>query len=431
MTPVPRDIPLPLPASAPFLEALLTIAFVCHLLFVNLMVGSTLLVLGFEVKGRGGDRTFVHLARTLAATVTVNKSLAVVMGVAPLLVINVIYTVHFYTANALTGTAWILLVPTIATAFLLLYIHKYTWDRWANRPARRIAILGTAASLLLFVPLVFLANVTLMMLPDEWSRVSGFWSTLTLPGVLPRYLHFINASIVLSSLFGVAYFGRRSAVLPTDFDARRARRALYSVALAASVAQYLVGPSILVVFPRDGLTVRSVTPIIIGAVASLPAMLLIARERRARTGSRRALWWIVVLLSVAVASMALGRHTMRLRLLGEHRAEIMRSTAAWQRDAREAARDARAAATGVHPGKKVFDETCAGCHGVDRTIVGPPLIEIAQIYQGNPEGIVSWATAPGKKRPEAPQMPPFASLGRERLSAVAAYILEEGGRAKR
>ncbi len=54
----------------------------------------------------------------------------------------------------------------------------------------------------------------------------------------------------------------------------------------------------------------------------------------------------------------------------------MRSTAAWQRDAREAARDARAAATGVHPGKKVFDETCAGCHGVDRTIVGPPLIEI-------------------------------------------------------
>lgn len=40
--------------------------------------------------------------------------MAVVLGVAPLLLINVLYTIHFYIANALTGTAWILLVPGIA-----------------------------------------------------------------------------------------------------------------------------------------------------------------------------------------------------------------------------------------------------------------------------------------------------------------------------
>lgn len=424
-TPIPRDIPLPLPASAPFLEALLTLAFICHLLFVNLMVGSTLLVLGFEVRGLR-HRTFAVLSELLEATVTVNKSLAVVLGVAPLLVINVLYTVHFYTANALTGTAWILLIPTIALAFLLLYAHKYTRERWALAPRRRVAVLAGAAGLLLFVPLVFLANVTLMMLPDQWTRVSGFWSTLALPGVLPRYLHFLDASLVASSLFGVAYLGRRAATLPPDLDVRRARRALYSVALVASLLQYAVGPVILVVMPRAALSSNTVAPVIVGALLSMPAVWLIWRERRAPVGSRRALWLIIALLSAAALSMATGRHAMRLRLLTPHRAAIARATERWQRDAEVAAREAREASAGVAPGKRAFDESCAACHGVAQRVVGPPLTEIAQLYRGNPDGIVTWAMAPGKKRDGYPQMPPFASLGRERLLAIAAYMLQVG-----
>lgn len=81
------------------------------------------------------------------------------------------------------------------------------------------------------------------------------------------------------------------------------------------------------------------------------------------------------------------------------------------------------------PGKRIFEETCAACHGVDRKIVGPPLTEIAAIYRGNPEGIVTWATAPGKKRADAPPMPSFASMGHDRLKAVASYMLELGARA--
>ena len=59
-------------------------------------------------------------------------------------------------------------------------------------------------------------------------------------------------------------------------------------------------------------------------------------------------------------------------------------------------------------------------------LVGPPLTEIAQIYAGNPEGIVAWAKAPGKKRPELPQMPPFAHLGEANLRKLADMMLEMG-----
>jgi len=43
------------------------------------------------------------LAQRIGATITVNKSLAVVLGVGPLLCINLLYTLYFYSANALTG----------------------------------------------------------------------------------------------------------------------------------------------------------------------------------------------------------------------------------------------------------------------------------------------------------------------------------------
>ena len=76
--------------------------FLLHILFVNLMVGGSLLTLAYEIRGLRRPE-LDQLAREIAATVTVNKSLAVVLGVGPLLAINVLYTLYFYTANSLTG----------------------------------------------------------------------------------------------------------------------------------------------------------------------------------------------------------------------------------------------------------------------------------------------------------------------------------------
>lgn len=423
--PTPRDIPLPLPAASSLLESLLTISFVAHLAFVNLMVGSTLLVLGFQYRGRHTPG-YARLARALATTVTVNKSLAVVLGVAPLLLINVLYTVQFYTANALTGTAWILLIPTIALAFLLLYLHKYTWERWAHRPRLHLATLAVAAVLLLFVPLVFLANTTLMMMPERWDQVAGFWSTLALPSLLPRYAHFLNASLVISSLFGLWYFGSGPRV-PEGLTAPQVRRAFYGVALVASLAQFVVGPVVLLTLPSRGLTRFTVIPVVLGAALALPAVGLMWRERRAAQASRWALAAIGALLAVAVLLMGIGRHAYRLAMLAEHRVEVARATEAWQTASAEAAREARESAAGIAPGQRLFEENCAACHAVAQRLVGPPLTEIATLYQGRPDGVVTWARAPGRRRADYPPMPPFASLGDAKLRAIATYMLELGG----
>jgi cytochrome c len=435
-TPIPRDIPLPLPASQGLLEGLLVIAFIAHILFVNLMVGGSLLVLGFEIRGLR-DKDFDRLARALAATVTVNKSLAVVLGVAPLLLINVLYTIHFYTANALTGTAWILLVPAIATTFLLLYLHKYTWERLASQKGLHLAILGTAVALLLAIPLVFLANVNLMMFPERWSGVRGFLSSLALPNVFPRYLHFLGASIILTSLFGVGYFGRATFPVESTFErlTRPAlRRVFYSVAFAVSLVQFIAGPLVFFTLPAKGFHTAVVVTILAGAGNAVPAVWMMWKELSAEAPSGKRLPFIVGWLAVTVFCMALGRQMYRGVALAEHRAQMREATQQWVDDSAQAAYDLRTgrerAAAGVSDGQRFFQSTCSACHGVDRRIVGPPLTEIAQIYASDPSGIVTWARAPGKKRADAPQMPAFAALGDEKLRQIAEYMLQAGAAAR-
>lgn len=64
---------------------------------------------------------------------------------------------------------------------------------------------------------------------------------------------------------------------------------------------------------------------------------------------------------------------------------------------------------------------------LDKKLIGPPLTEIAQTYT-NADGIVAWAKAPGKKRPDYPQMPSFAHVPEADLKAVGEYMLQAGKR---
>ena len=59
-------------------------------------------------------------------------------------------------------------------------------------------------------------------------------------------------------------------------------------------------------------------------------------------------------------------------------------------------------------GERSFRAVCMACHARDERRVGPPLTEIVDIYAGNPDGLISWVKAPGKKRAGYPEMPPIA-----------------------
>lgn len=435
VTPVPKDIPLPLPLPEWLLVIILVLSFLVHILFVNLMVGGSLLTLWTQIKGLK-NKEYDILAHEIAATITVNKSIAVVMGIAPLLSINVLYTVYFYSANALTGLMWIAVIPLVTVAFLLTYLHKYTWKLLENNKAVHISILAVAVIIFLFIPFIFLTNINLMLFPEKWALVKGFFSAMTLPNVFPRYFHFIFASLSITGLFLHWYMGRKNysfeTIFPT-FTRYELKKKGYSLALVASVIQFLIGPLVLLTLPSKGLGWNLIAIIFTGAAIALPAMWMMWKGIQGDESTiDKDFKKVVVLMTITVVFMGSGRQVYRSNALEKHRELVKLKTEEFQKTKIEAIaksketkeKESTANLSVADKGKTVFNQYCAACHKIDAKLVGPPVLEMEKIYKGNIADLQKWIKNPGKKRPDYPQMPGFESqLNQEQLDQLAEYIL--------
>ncbi|WP_395828759.1 hypothetical protein [Elstera sp.] len=341
--PVPNDIPLPLPAPEPVLVAVLIVFFLMHITFVNFMVGGALLTFYSEIRGLK-EKRFDALAYAIASTITANKSLAVVLGIGPLLAINTLYTVYFYTANALTGDFWIGLIPLILTVFVLTYIHKYLWYQMDRVKPLHVILGGIICALFLFIPLVFLTNINLMLYPEKWGDVRGFWSALMLPNVLPRYAHFVLACPAMLGLFLVWLFRRKTPeeIAEIGFARGELVRKGYQWALWPTVAQFLVGPIALVTLPETTgpqTTVWAIFGVSI-LVSMLMTVMLYAETRRSAETIGRSFRSICLLMLVVVALMGIGRHAYREAAVSEHRELVHAKTKAYLEKVEQANRDA-------------------------------------------------------------------------------------------
>lgn len=431
-TPIPRDLDLPLPIPGPDLKIILVLVFLAHILFVNLMLGGAIMSVVFEIIGLTSAK-YDALAKKITRTITVNKSLAVVLGVGPLLCISLAYTTHFYSANAMTGYAWLSVIPLVITAFLLAYIHKYSWDTWTGPKKRRhIAIGMSAAIVFLCIPLIFLTNINLMLFPESWYQVKGFFSSLRVGNVFPRLFHFLAASLAVTGLFLAGWFGRKGYPVDRElpgFTHSELRRLFYRVAFYVSLAQLFFGPLLLFTLPAGGVTDTVLWLVLLGVTIVVVFLYVLSREiRSSDTGVGTKYLWVVVVLTMVVLVMGTVRHLYREASIEPHRkliadrSETFHAIELATQMRIDAGLGAGEALGGGPTGEKIF-RNCAACHALDRVLAAPSLIEIYSIYKGNPAGIVAWSKAPGKKRAEFAQMPSFAHLGDEQLLLVAEYIL--------
>jgi len=433
--PIPRDLELALPLDSALLKGILVVLFLAHILFVNLMVGGSILTVFFEILGRYNYK-YDAVARRIGTTITVNKSLAVVLGVGPLLCINLVYTLYFYSANALTGYAWISVIPFVIIAFLITYLHKYTWERWSGPSKNYHIMIGAGGTLFfLIIPLIFLSNVNLMLFPDKWTEVHGFFSSLQFGNVFPRYFHFLTASLAVTGLFLAGWFGRRKfpveSLLP-GFSRPQLRRLFYRIAFWVTVVQLLFGPLLLLTLPSRGISGILLWTVVGAIVLAAVVLVLLWREIRSDDrviGHTYAMVWVV--FSLLVLLMGTARHLYREAAIDPHwrkvedRTDTFRSVELATQMRLAAGLGAGEAMGGGPTGESVF-KNCASCHAVNKVLAGPSLREIYSIYANNPEGIVQWAKNPGNKRPEFQPMPSMAHLGEERLEMVADYILQKG-----
>ena len=311
---IPSFDMLGLPAPAWLVQSLTVLTLALHWAFLSMTAGGAATYIFMPRRpadAPGGRKTGI------AAFLPFSLTMAMTMGIAPLLFVQVLYGNFFYTANILMGYVWLGLLVLLIVSFYLLY---YGWYRLKH--GRSAPVAGVLVLLLMAGSAVILsANATLMQNPGDWQgfrAMSGVVPYLGDATFLPRWSFAIFALISGGGLF-VAIFMSIWARLYREPAGAEIRNALAfaGVGLIGVLACGLWGCLSLAQSTREAILSgpESIFPHAAAvAFAASFGLAIIAR----RSPSLRNLILPCVTFFVGLLSTAAVRDTMRRIALAEH-----------------------------------------------------------------------------------------------------------------
>ena len=202
---VPLPAPDALPAHYLVFQVLETVTLVAHFLAMNLVLGGAIIFWWRSAAGGARpDPVVPALAGSLPATVAV----AVNLGVAPLLFVQVLYGHLLYTSSILMAVYWLAVIGCLILAYATAYLVKY---RLAAGGAAQPALLTLVVACLLAIAFFMTNNFTLMQRIDLWpayfDHPEGTLLNLGDATLWPRYLHMVASAVAVAGL-GLAWYGR-------------------------------------------------------------------------------------------------------------------------------------------------------------------------------------------------------------------------------
>jgi hypothetical protein len=227
--------PFGFPAPTARYLALYVVTLAVHVIFMNYVLAGTAYVL-VQTLRRTGTQSVI--AATLRDWMPFALSGAITAGVAPLLFVQVLYPVPFYTANLLLAPGWMLILPALVTAFYLAYLIKSRMG--ASRP--RLTVAATLVSTLAYLFVAFswtenhLLSLSREAWPDVYIRGPMFVSS---PGLAARLGIWSFGSVTTMAVL-VAWQCLRHPDASRDEVRGLARTALvFGIAAVASALVYL------------------------------------------------------------------------------------------------------------------------------------------------------------------------------------------------
>lgn len=327
-TPVPPPDPLGIPSPPGVFMFFEIVTLVLHFVFMNYVLGGTIIIAINEwLYGR--QPAVAKGNAILLKVMPVALSLAITMGVAPLLFVQVLYGQFFYSANIMMGSWWMLILALVIVGFYMIYILI------AKRPAldqtSPLIRFGLLLNCFIFATVAFLFtnNATLVENPQAWPDIYARIKSFVAPGseLLPRYLHNVVSALAVGGLW-IAVIGRyqlRYYPDPSETPQWMVRNGMLW-AIGATSVNILVGlwylfaidENLLREFMGNGiLFVGWAISLITGIVALIYMVLAFMKPQRPIF-----LWGAVTLTAITLAGMAMGRELLRLMAFQEHHFEL-------------------------------------------------------------------------------------------------------------
>jgi len=441
---LPNDIPLPLPTGGmdsvvvPIFHILLVVSFLVHIIFINILIGSSVLsVINNWIGHLKGDKNYDKVAYLLTTPVTISENMGALWGVAPLLIVSVMYTAFFYSASVMNSPQWLHIIWGNIVAFLISYLYKFSWHKLENHKALHITIGAIAAILFLSLPPVFMSTVQLYITPSTWTPDTHFWNVVTRPDVLFRLAHFYLGAFAVNGMFMLLY-GVYKRNKGQDLEAAkiliRQGKAWF---LVPTVLNLFVGTLTFFQFPNYGIenfySKGFEIFIILAVIAILVSIAIMLKYFLDDNIPTKAVYATAGFLVITLIFMGITRHGMRISLLEPAIAQMEKQTQEYlsevEKDYKEAITKpvgiSVAEAANLSEGEKLIAKNgCTACHSLDQKIVGPPFKEIAKKGY-TPDRIVQLIYNPEPSNwPGYPPMTPMSNVPKEEAEKIAKWITE-------
>ena len=441
---LPNDIPLPLPTGGmdsvvvPIFHILLVVSFLVHIIFINILIGSSVLsVINNWIGHLKGDKNYDKVAYLLTTPVTISENMGALWGVAPLLIVSVMYTAFFYSASVMNSPQWLHIIWGNIVAFLISYLYKFSWHKLENHKALHITIGAIAAILFLSLPPVFMSTVQLYITPSTWTPDTHFWNVVTRPDVLFRLAHFYLGAFAVNGMFMLLY-GVYKRNKGQDLEAAkiliRQGKAWF---LVPTVLNLFVGTLTFFQFPNYGIenfySKGFEIFIILAVIAILVSIAIMLKYFLDDNIPTKAVYATAGFLVITLIFMGITRHGMRISLLEPAIAQMEKQTQEYlsevEKDYKEAITKpvgiSVAEAANLSEGEKLIAKNgCIACHSLDQKIVGPPFKEIAKKGY-TPDRIVQLIYNPEPSNwPGYPPMTPMPNVPKEEAEKIAKWITE-------
>ncbi|WP_319381324.1 hypothetical protein [Thiomicrorhabdus sp.] len=199
------------------------LTFALHILFVQLMLGTSAITLYGAFKENAYWR---RLGAAMLEIAKVSVSVAVVIGVAPLLFVQVIYDPHWYTSNVLSADWVIAFIVILILAYWAMYYFYFRNLKNADKtavPSSRWSMLISLA-LMLVVGFIMHSLTSQILHPELWKEWYMQNGKLDYSGDqlhafnIWRYAFFISMSIPVTGAMLVTYRRFKSVREDADHD---------------------------------------------------------------------------------------------------------------------------------------------------------------------------------------------------------------------
>lgn len=410
------------PAHLALVKLLLIFMFLLHLPYIGMFIGSSFFSVWHKFAGkRKSNPLYTTFARDLIDTFAFNKSIGVILGVVPLLVIGLICSQLLYAGNASTLPYLFYSFLPIVLGLIFVYIHKYTIRFESN-----ITILVGALGVLLLLAgyFVFIASIARFHDPEKWGFIKNPLQILIGWNAIGSYLAFLTSSFAITGI-GIIFFffswGNKLKDAASDYVDYVKKFGLiigliFTILTPLFVLFQLINlPD--VAFSNLVIIVSILLMILLAIVTNLLAKML--QGSQTQFGTHAFIFFILAFLVMILNSSiarenALQEHTKFLAL----ESEAMLAKIIPERQIEEGG-----GITDYAKGESVYKRVCSTCHRFDQKIVGPPYVTVLPKYEQDIQQLIAFISNPKKVNPDYPPMP-NQGLKITEAEAVAGYLLK-------